>query len=113
MPADAPLGVRSAQPQPPSLPSDHGNSGGPKSCIRPFSEIESGDLPLVGGKGLNLGLMLRAGLPVPDGFCLMTGHGAAGQGEAGDAATGTLERNAQDLLAAYNRLGAGLVAVRS
>src|SRR5437899_1701104 len=67
-----------------------------------FTDIQPGDLPRVGGKGLNLGLMLRAGLPVPEGFCL-TANGA------GDA--GALQK--EELLAAYQRLGAGLVAVRS
>lgn len=36
----------------------------------PLSELDRGDLPLVGGKGANLGAMLRAGLPVPAGFCV-------------------------------------------
>jgi pyruvate, water dikinase len=33
-----------------------------------FSEIGRADVPLVGGKGANLGEMVRAGLPVPPGF---------------------------------------------
>ena len=33
-----------------------------------FKEVGRGDLPLVGGKGANLGEMLRAGIPVPGGF---------------------------------------------
>ena len=37
-----------------------------------FSDIRSTDLPLVGGKGANLGEMTHAGFPVPDGFCLTT-----------------------------------------
>jgi pyruvate,water dikinase len=40
------------------------------SYIRAFSEITVQDVPLVGGKGANLGEMTRAGLPVPPGFCL-------------------------------------------
>src|SRR5215471_6110553 len=70
--------------------------------VIPFTDIKPGDLPRVGGKGLNLGLMLRAGLPVPEGFCL-TANGAA------DA----IDQHREELLAAYRRLGAGLVAVRS
>jgi pyruvate,water dikinase len=70
--------------------------------ILPLTDIQPGDLARVGGKGLNLGLMLRAGLPVPDGFCL-TANGAA------DCA----EVDRMELLSAYRRLGAGLVAVRS
>lgn len=37
-----------------------------------FSEIHATDLPLVGGKGANLGEMAAAGFPVPPGFCLTT-----------------------------------------
>ncbi len=41
-------------------------------CILPFSQISAADLPLVGGKGANLGEMSRAGFPVPPGFCVTT-----------------------------------------
>ena len=37
-----------------------------------FDEIDKTMLPLVGGKGANLGEMTRAGFPVPKGFCLTT-----------------------------------------
>ena len=43
-----------------------------KRLILPFSEIRSADLPLVGGKGANLGELTHAGFPVPAGFCLTT-----------------------------------------
>jgi len=33
-----------------------------------FSEVGKDDIPLVGGKGANLGEMTKAGLPVPQGF---------------------------------------------
>jgi len=33
-----------------------------------FQEVGRGDIPLVGGKGTNLGEMLRANIPVPPGF---------------------------------------------
>lgn len=33
-----------------------------------FSEVGKADIPLVGGKGANLGEMTKAGLPVPQGF---------------------------------------------
>jgi len=33
-----------------------------------FEEVGRGDIPLVGGKGANLGEMLKAGIPVPSGF---------------------------------------------
>ena len=38
--------------------------------IRKFQEINKEDVPIVGGKGANLGEMFNAGLPVPDGFCV-------------------------------------------
>lgn len=38
--------------------------------IRSFNQVTAADVPLVGGKGANLGEMTRAGLPVPPGFCL-------------------------------------------
>jgi pyruvate,water dikinase len=37
-----------------------------------LEHIRAGMLPLVGGKAANLGEMLSAGLPVPEGFCLTT-----------------------------------------
>ena len=33
-----------------------------------FSEVDKEDIPLVGGKGANLGEMVKMGLPVPSGF---------------------------------------------
>lgn len=35
-----------------------------------FNEIDREDIGLVGGKGANLGEMIRAGFPVPNGFCV-------------------------------------------
>jgi pyruvate,water dikinase len=35
-----------------------------------FKDIDKEDLPLVGGKGANLGEMTQAGFPVPDGFAV-------------------------------------------
>ena len=40
--------------------------------IKRFSEIDESDLPRVGGKGLNLGKLIRAGFRVPQGFCVTT-----------------------------------------
>ena len=40
--------------------------------ILPFTDIRATDLPLVGGKGANLGEMAHADFPVPAGFCLTT-----------------------------------------
>jgi pyruvate,water dikinase len=40
--------------------------------IRLFEELNRSDLPIVGGKGANLGEMTQAGFPVPPGFCVTT-----------------------------------------
>lgn len=40
------------------------------SFIKWFEELAKQDVPLVGGKGANLGEMTRAGLPVPPGFVI-------------------------------------------
>jgi pyruvate,water dikinase len=37
-----------------------------------LKDIDSGSIPLVGGKGANLGELTRAGLPVPKAFCVTT-----------------------------------------
>ena len=43
-----------------------------KLFIKHFSEIDDADLSRVGGKGVNLGKLNRAGFPVPNGFCVTT-----------------------------------------
>lgn len=40
--------------------------------VLPFTAVGAGDLPAVGGKGANLGVLASAGLPVPPGFCVTT-----------------------------------------
>jgi len=40
--------------------------------VRYFDEIDRHSLPMVGGKGANLGEMTKAGFPVPPGFCITT-----------------------------------------
>ncbi len=37
-----------------------------------LDDVDAGAIPLVGGKGANLGELVRAGLPVPDAFCVTT-----------------------------------------
>jgi pyruvate,water dikinase len=71
--------------------------------VIPLATIDAAALPLVGGKAAQLGVMLRGGLPVPDGFCVTTEAFRRGM----DA---TLS---QEIVAAYNALGGGPVAVRS
>jgi rifampicin phosphotransferase len=55
--------------------------------VLPFDAVDRGALPVVGGKGANLGELTRAGLPVPPGFCATT---AAYELVAGDAGLGTI-----------------------
>jgi len=41
--------------------------------IRWFSEVNRNDIPLVGGKGANLGELTQNGVAVPPGFCVIAG----------------------------------------
>jgi pyruvate,water dikinase len=77
--------------------------------LRTFDAIGPGDVGDVGGKGLSLGRMAAAGLPVPPGFCVTTAahrrlRGRTPHDDPALAAT---------LADAYRRLGGGAVAVRS
>ena len=38
----------------------------------PLGDVDRTTLPIVGGKAANLGELMRAGLPIPDGFCVTT-----------------------------------------
>ena len=40
--------------------------------IKPFSSIHKSDSGIAGGKGASLGEMLNAGIPVPDGFVILS-----------------------------------------
>jgi pyruvate,water dikinase len=77
--------------------------------LRTFDHIGPGDVDAVGGKGLSLGRMAGAGLPVPLGFCVTSAAHRRARGKA--------LRDHPDLAdairAAYRSLGAGPVAVRS
>src|SRR5919107_3603475 len=66
-----------------------------------LAEIDPGSVALVGGKAAGLAELIRAGERVPEGFCITT---AAGE------LAGDLRRQ---IVEAYERLGAGAVAVRS
>ena len=73
------------------------------ALVVPLSDVGQESLPLVGGKGAQLGAMLRAALPVPDGFCVTTEAYRGGM-------SGALKSAVVD---AYRALGSPLVAVRS
>jgi pyruvate,water dikinase len=79
------------------------------TVIRHFQEITQLDGDDVGGKGLSLGLLTRAGLPVPPGFCITSMAYRQANGRFLQA-NGNL---AEQIRAAYRNLGAGQVAVRS
>ena len=67
---------------------------------------EAFDVDLVGGKAINLAKLMQANLPVPDGFVVTT--------EAFKASNGSLcDDLKSQVTEAFNKLGAGLVAVRS
>jgi phosphohistidine swiveling domain-containing protein len=66
-----------------------------------LADVEPGDLALVGGKAAGLVAMIKAGERVPEGFCITTAAG-----ELSDDLR-------QQIVDAYERLGAGAVAVRS
>ena len=49
-----------------------GPESGDPELILPFTAIDRGMLPVVGGKAANLGELVLAGFPVPPGFCVTT-----------------------------------------
>lgn len=87
--------------------------------IKHFAEIGDADLPLVGGKGFNLGKLTAAGFLVPPGFCVTTDayrttlETVDKQSREVVQAAALPESLESEILAAYHRLGADLVAVRS
>ena len=54
--------------------------------VRPLASLGAGDLPVAGGKGANLGELMRAGFPVPQGFVVTTAAYAQMADRAGLAA---------------------------
>jgi pyruvate,water dikinase len=113
------------------------------STVRWFSDITKRDVPLAGGKGANLGELIRAGIPVPLGFVVtteayvaflrntgLTGEIARqievmnpGDPEAVQAASSVIqamitnapmpEGTSAEIRSLYSQLGGGPVAVRS
>ena len=55
---------------PTATPATLATDGAPTPLVVDLSEVSRANIPLVGGKGANLGEMLRAELPVPPGFVL-------------------------------------------
>jgi pyruvate,water dikinase len=95
------------------------------ALVRRIDEVVAADVAIAGGKGANLGELLAAGFPVPDGFVLTTAAyelaaAAAGADPRDPAAAAERLRTsavpddvAAAALAAYAALGGGPVAVRS
>ena len=90
--------------------------------VRGFAEVGAADVALVGGKGANLGELVRAGLPVPDGVVLTTEAYAVAAAGVDVSSPGVQEaflglsvpsEVAVEVRAAYAGLGGGPVAVRS
>ncbi|MDT0167776.1 PEP/pyruvate-binding domain-containing protein [Pseudarthrobacter sp. BRE9] len=102
--------------------------------VGPLEEFGARDLAMAGGKGANLGELVRAGFPVPPGFVITTAAYRTLLGEAGLGAslTALLAADApaaelrqllraapvpgqlrEGIAAAYAALGSGPVAVRS
>ncbi|TDD57483.1 phosphoenolpyruvate synthase [Kribbella antibiotica] len=87
-----------------------------------LDEVGAGGLDAAGGKAVNLGILLRAGFPVPDGFCVTTAAYREVAPTTGDAvsrrdailATAVPPEIEQAIRAAYDGLGTDVaVAVRS
>ncbi|MFC9335660.1 PEP/pyruvate-binding domain-containing protein [Arthrobacter sp. NPDC057009] len=99
----------------------------PAGPVISLAHVDTAMLPEVGGKAANLGVLLAAGLPVPQGFCVTTGvyrqvADAAGVDPFGPAelarsrlASASIpEDTTEAILAAYSGLGEDTpVAVRS
>jgi pyruvate,water dikinase len=102
--------------------------------VRTFAQVSAADVALAGGKGANLGELVRAGLPVPPGVVLTTDAYAAFVAAAGLDVPALAARGAEvvqaafraaavpdavpdavaaEVRAAYADLGAPPVAVRS
>jgi pyruvate,water dikinase len=93
--------------------------------IRSLADLGAADVAVAGGKGANLGELIRAGFPVPDGFVIGTNAyalAAEAAGVAPDAPTSARVRLAGSPVPAaiadavrdaYRALGSPAVAVRS
>ncbi len=95
----------------------------PTPLVRALAEVGAADVAIAGGKGANLGELVRAGFPVPNGFVITTDAYArvAHSADAHDTAAARVRLTttpvpsdvATAIVAAYRSLGGGRVAVRS
>src|SRR5918997_5091371 len=103
-----------------------------QQLVTPLSAVRRDDLNLAGGKGANLGELVSAGFPVPDGFVVSTAayDGVAEQVGVGQLIVGLVGDDGAPIQAAFEQatmpddvaaaitqayadLGGGPVAVRS
>lgn len=95
---------------------DHRDHDNP-ALVAPLRSFGRDDLERAGGKGANLGELIRIGMPVPDGFVVTTDAYAAVDAPAPDRASYEHAELAAPLARAiadaYAALGGGPVAVRS
>ena len=78
--------------------------------VLPLDAVDRGALPVVGGKGANLGELTRAGLPVPPGFCVTT---AAYELVAGGAGPGPVLDDLEATPPDHARLAKNAAAARA
>jgi len=87
------------------------------TLVAPLRGFGRGDILRAGGKGANLGELIRRGLPVPDGFVVTTDAYASIEVPTHDRTSYEAVRMPEPLAAAiadaYATLGGGAVAVRS
>ncbi len=83
------------------------------SSIRHLADVTDEGAAVLGGKGWNLALSARAGLPVPDAFCITSDAHRRVRPTDGRLPQALDEELRRQLLRAYERLGRGVVAVRS
>ncbi|MGZ8750132.1 MAG: PEP/pyruvate-binding domain-containing protein [Pseudonocardia sp.] len=84
-------------------------TGPEPAAVVELAEIDAGWIALVGGKAAGLGELIQAGECVPEGFCITTAAH-----EATCASSGVVPDDLRRVIVAfYERLGAGAVAVRS
>lgn len=91
--------------------------------VRALADVGAQDVAIAGGKGANLGELIRADFPVPDGFVVTTGAYARAARSADALAPAAARVRltttpmpsavATAIVAAYRGLGGGRVAVRS
>lgn len=75
--------------------------------VRPLEDLSAADVAVAGGKGANLGELMRAGMPVPRGFVVTTeAHGLSEDGRVPDDVAAAVVRT-------YEEIGSPTVAVRS